>query len=123
MFYVFFYVFEILNSTRVSTDYCQTCISESKLVPSCSCQASSVYQNADCTNAFDGDFKNTDSSVWASDHEGVGAWIEILFDDIYRIDSTRIMQRRNTIEQFETVEISFDGVPTEQVSQFLWLKP
>ena len=50
------------------------------------CDASSEHGPGDdfnCEGAFDGVAINSASNVWASQQEGVGAWIRAQFDKVY----------------------------------------
>ncbi len=76
-----------------------------------SCTASShSSQELICTNTIDGDLSF--NSQWATDHEGIGAWIELQFNGPVYINYTRIMQRFNTIEQFKNIEFTYGQKPT-----------
>ena len=82
-------------------------ISEIKLS---SCSASSEHNsNYLCEKAFDGNL----GDGWATLNQGVGAWIMINFESLYRLTKISVKQRPSD-EYFKDISIDFkDGTPVD----------
>ncbi len=81
--------------------------------------ASSEYnQHYKCTKAIDGNRPNPAWTVtdWASLGEGVGAWLHVDFNDIYRLQHVRLMQRYHNAERFKDVQLTFSDTTALVVS-------
>ena len=88
------------------------------------CTASSEYNDPDfaCENAIDGDINpfNT-GSEWASNGQGVGAWIQINFPGTYQIVSIGFLPRCAQDMQITSVEATFSDSSRELVKNSLFL--
>ena len=75
-----------------------------------SCSASTEHPNIGssswtCQNAIDGD-ENTD---WATQNQGVGAWIKINLKRPYWIEKIELKHRSTSSERFQTITLTFSG--------------
>ena len=79
-------------------------------IKSSSCSASTEHNSAYiCENAYDGDT----AKQWATLNQGVGAWIKINFEGLYRLTKISVMQRPYD-EYFKEISIEFtDGTPVD----------
>jgi len=80
-----------------------------------SCVASSVEADSlhNCEKAIDGKWNAGDWDDWASNGEGVGAWIKVTFEKATNIRLIKLLQRRknpgdNKQEQNSEVRLDFD---------------
>lgn len=75
-----------------------------------SCSSSSFWaSNWKCENGLNGEFRDTEGSMWATNREGIGAWIEINFKNVYYLTRVEIKNRRNAQERNSLFEISFSN--------------
>ena len=73
------------------------------------CSASSEYSGRfACEKAIDG---NSDTS-WATKRQGIGAWIQVNFGNVYQVEKIKIKHRTNNNqnEMFKDISLEFsDG--------------
>jgi len=50
-----------------------------------SCAASSFIEGFECEAGLSGKMKDAPHSIWVSDSEGIGGWLEVTFKDKYMI--------------------------------------
>lgn len=72
-----------------------------------SCTSSSAYPNGqwNCEYAFAGRLIDAPFAMWASNGEGIGAWIEINFKQGYQITKIEFKNRDNPGERAKEIEI------------------
>ena len=77
------------------------------------CSASSKYsEDWGCEKAIDG----KSSTSWATKGEGTGAWIQVNFGYVYKVERIQIKQRTNNVqaEMFKDVSLEFsDGTKVD----------
>ena len=75
------------------------------------CSSSSFWESTwKCENGLNGNNRDIEGSIWATRHEGIGAWIEAKFKDTYFLTRVEIKNRRSPQERNSLLEISFpDG--------------
>jgi hypothetical protein len=76
-----------------------------------SCSSSSSYPNSqwDCEYAFSGKMVDAPFSMWATNGEGVGAWIEIKFKNDYLITAIEYKNRDNPGERNKEIDVMFSN--------------
>ena len=58
------------------------------------------------------------TSEWASNMEGRGAYMTVKFNKTYKIDRIRLMQRINRLEQNKEIQLCFADRTCQLVSGF-----
>ena len=80
------------------------------------CNSSSKFNNSwDCKAGLSERMMDSSSHMWASNNEGIGAYIYIRFKDIKEVHSITYLDRRNPGEQSSKIEFEFSGGES-----FLW---
>lgn len=75
-----------------------------------SCSTSSYWEAYwKCENGLNGDYRDSEGSMWASKREGIGAWLEISFQSMYHLTRIEVKNRRNAQERNSILEISFSN--------------
>lgn len=79
-----------------------------------SCKDSSHYSaNWKCSNGLNGRNKDSESNTWATQREGKGAFIEVVFDQLYQVTKVTIQNRLNPSERNENIMITYSNGDTE----------
>ena len=73
-----------------------------------SCRASSEYRGSSCTSAFNERMKDTLEEMWSSRSEGIGAWIEVKFKQMFLITKIEYKDKKNPLERNSQIELTFD---------------
>ena len=80
-----------------------------------SCSASSTYPNNqwNCEHAFSGKLIDSNYAMWATNGEGIGAWIQIFFKKEYQVTAIEYKNRDNPGERTKEIEVRFSNGETE----------
>ena len=73
-----------------------------------SCRASSEYLGSSCTTAFNERMTDRMGEMWYTRGEGMGAWIEVKFKNLFLITQIEYKDRKNPLERNSQVELMFD---------------
>ena len=74
-----------------------------------------------CEYALDGVSHNGQGNEWASNGEGVGAYMKIKFNKRYTINRIKLMQRIGHCELNKEINLCFDDGSCQLVSMSLYL--
>jgi len=79
-----------------------------------SCSSSSSYPNNqwNCEYAFSGRMIDGPFTMWASNGEGIGAWIEVVFKQEYQITGIEFKNRDNPGERSKEIELKYSNGET-----------
>lgn len=72
-----------------------------------SCTASSEKPNFECEAGFSNRNIDEDKAMWASDNDGVGAWIKVNFNGLYELTKFTYKNRMNPAERNSKLELVF----------------
>ena len=72
-------------------------------------RASSNYYDYNCTYGFNGEFRDQEGGMWASNNEGVGAWIEVIFKKEILLTRFQYLDRKNPLERNSMIELTFSN--------------
>jgi hypothetical protein len=76
------------------------------------CVASSEKENYKCEAAFNGKLRDQEGGMWASNNEGIGAWIIVNFKGLYQLSRFQYKDRKNPAERNSKIELTFSGGET-----------
>lgn len=103
-------IFFGFNSTVKKPVVCQG----DELIPSLStsqdfksCTASSEKSGYKCNGAFSNRMIDEEGAIWASDNEGIGAWIKVNFNGFYEIIKFSFKNRMNPAERNSKIQLLF----------------
>jgi hypothetical protein len=73
-------------------------------------QSSFLDSNWRCENGLSGNNKDEEGKIWATKHEGIGAWMEVEFSNLFLVTRFSFMNRRVPQERNSLIEVEFsDG--------------
>ena len=83
-----------------------------------SCSSSSAYPNNqwNCEYAFSGRMIDGPFTMWASNGEGIGAWLEVVFKQEYQITGIEFKNRDNPGERSKEIEMRYSNGETVSLS-------
>ena len=83
-----------------------------------SCSSSSAFPNNqwNCEYAFSGRMIDGPFTMWASNGEGIGAWIEISFKQEYQIIGIELKNRDNPGERNKEIELKYSNGETVNIA-------
>ena len=73
-----------------------------------SCKASSEYLGSNCSSGFNERMDDTWGNMWYTRGEGIGAWVEVKFRDLFLVTKVEIKDRKNPLERNSKIELMFD---------------
>ena len=73
-----------------------------------SCRASSEYLGSNCNNGFNERMADRFGEMWYSRGEGIGAWVEVTFKNLFQITQIEYKDRKNSLERNSRIELKFD---------------
>ena len=77
------------------------------------CVASSEKDNHKCESAFSGKLRDEEGGIWASNNEGVGAWIMLNFKGEFQLNRFQYKNRKNPAERNSKIELMFSNGETQ----------
>lgn len=81
------------------------------------CDVSSKYPDEgwNCEGSFSGKLVDNAESMWASNGQGMGAWISVKFKGPYQVTMIQVKDRANSNERNSKLEISFGNTGVDPV--------
>jgi hypothetical protein len=79
------------------------------------CSSSSKMSGFQCEDAFSGKMRDEEGGMWASDSDGIGGWISVEFNNIYRISRVQYRNRKNPSERNSKIEMKFSSGDTRDI--------
>lgn len=75
------------------------------------CKSSSSYPNSqwNCEYAFSGRLIDGPFTMWASNGEGIGAWLEVFFKEEYQVTGIELKNRDNPGERAKEIEVKYSN--------------
>lgn len=74
------------------------------------CKSSTNYPASKCQDAFQNKMRDSFGAMWYSSAEGIGAWIQVTFKDLYMVTKFEVQPRANPDERNKVIELEFsDG--------------
>ena len=80
------------------------------------CKASSEVKGYKCEDGFSGKMRDEEGGMWASDSDGIGAWIYIKFRKVFKITKIEYRNRQNPSERNSKIEIRFSSGESKLIS-------
>jgi hypothetical protein len=107
---IIFFGFDSQTSSPISCGGKELWISDPNSEHFQSCKDSSSYSNNwGCRNGLNGHNKDIEGSMWATKSEGVGAWLQIEFKNLFQVSKIVYHNRRNPSERNSEIVTVFSN--------------
>jgi hypothetical protein len=80
------------------------------------CSASSELVGYKCEDAFKNKNRDEEGSMWASNNDGIGAWIKVNFTQSVKLTRFTYKNRKNHSERNSKVELTFSNGETQVIN-------
>lgn len=108
-----FYGFDKFNDTPITCGGEEFWISQPTSPYYLDCKASTqdVNNSRRCEEGLNGEMRDEPhgGSIWASINEGVGAWMQINFKEMFQVSRVEFQDRSKQIERNKVIEVSFSN--------------
>jgi len=80
-----------------------------------SCKASTEKEGWNCEAGFSGKNRDEEGGMWASNNEGIGAWVSIKFNGLFEILKFVYKDRKNPAERNSHLILTFSNGETQDI--------